>query len=98
MAHPTNVLLTLIDRPGLKGVTEIHRLNQAVMKALKLELNRTHKLPYKGDITVFDTLLAKIPGLREASLLHIDALTKFKHSLPHLDFPALHKELFSVDN
>lgn len=86
------------DRVGLKGVSEIQRLNQAVLKALKMDLNRTHKLPYKGDITVFDLLLAKTSFLRELSILHMDALAKFKRSSPHLEFPALHKELFSMDN
>lgn len=31
-------------------------------------------------------------------MLHMDALAKFKRSTPHLEFPALHKELFSVDS
>jgi nuclear receptor subfamily 1 group F protein 4 len=35
---------------------------------------------------------------RELSMLHMDALAKFKRSTPHLEFPALHKELFSVDS
>lgn len=34
----------------------------------------------------------------EMSMLHMDALGKLKRSAPHLDFPALHKELFSVDS
>lgn len=86
------------DRPGLKGQTEITRLSQAVIRALRSELDRNHVLPIKGDVTVCDALLAKIPQLREISLLHMDALAKFKRSQPHLEFPALHKELFSVDS
>lgn len=35
---------------------------------------------------------------REISMLHMEALAKFKRSTPHLEFPALHKELFSVDS
>ncbi|RWS31307.1 putative nuclear hormone receptor HR3-like protein [Leptotrombidium deliense] len=85
------------DRPGLKGSLEITRLNQAILKALKMELSRTHKLPYKGDITVYETLIAKTDTLKEISLLHMEALSKFRRSLPGLDFPPLHKELFSVD-
>ncbi|XP_039297202.1 uncharacterized protein LOC120354315 [Nilaparvata lugens] len=34
----------------------------------------------------------------ELSVLHMEALAKFKRSTPHLEFPALHKELFSVDS
>lgn len=30
-------------------------------------------------------------------MLHMEALAKLRRSAPHLEFPALHKELFSVD-
>ncbi|XP_072161489.1 probable nuclear hormone receptor HR3 isoform X3 [Bemisia tabaci] len=91
------VVLLSHDRPGLKGLAEISRLGQAVSKALRLELDRNHG-PIKGDVTVYDALLAKVPSLRELSMLHMEALAKFKRSAPHLEFPALHKELFSVDS
>ncbi|XP_012234214.1 probable nuclear hormone receptor HR3 isoform X2 [Linepithema humile] len=86
------------DRPGLKCLGDINRLSQAVIRALRSELDRNHVTPIKGDVTVCDAILAKIPQLREISLLHMDALAKFKRSQPHLEFPALHKELFSVDS
>ncbi|XP_031355789.1 probable nuclear hormone receptor HR3 isoform X7 [Photinus pyralis] len=86
------------DRPGLKGIGEISRLSQAVIRALRIELEKNHSLPIKGDVTVCDALLTKIPTLREISMLHMDALGKLKRSAPHLEFPALHKELFSVDS
>uniref|UniRef100_A0AAR5PAU8 Probable nuclear hormone receptor HR3 n=1 Tax=Dendroctonus ponderosae TaxID=77166 RepID=A0AAR5PAU8_DENPD len=89
---------SVLDRPGLKGTIEIGRLNYAVIRALKIELDRNHSSPIKGDVTVCDALLTKIPNLREISMLHMDALGKLKRSAPHLDFPALHKELFSVDS
>ncbi|XP_075217793.1 nuclear hormone receptor 3 ROR-beta [Lycorma delicatula] len=92
------VVLLSADRPGLKGLAEIGRLGQAVLRALRLELEKNHALPIKGDVTVCDALLAKIPTLRELSMLHMEALAKFKRSTPHLEFPALHKELFSVDS
>nr|CAD7396821.1 unnamed protein product [Timema cristinae] len=91
-------VLLSADRPGLKGLAEISRLSQAVLRALRLELERNHILPIKGDVTVCDAMLSKIPTLRELSMLHMDALAKFKRSTPHLEFPALHKELFSVDS
>lgn len=91
-------VLLQADRPGLKGLAEISRLSQAVLRALRLELDRNHALPIKGDVTVCDAIMAKIPTLRELSILHMDALAKFKRSTPHLEFPALHKELFSVDS
>jgi nuclear receptor subfamily 1 group F protein 4 len=43
-------------------------------------------------------MVAKISQLRDISLMHMDALAKFKRSQPHLEFPPLHKELFSVDS
>lgn len=85
------------DRPGLKGIIDIQRLNQALLKALRFELSKTHKVYIKGDVTVLDILLSKTPGLREMSMLHMEALCKFRRSAPHLDFPDLYKELFSVD-
>ncbi|XP_049844618.1 probable nuclear hormone receptor HR3 isoform X5 [Schistocerca gregaria] len=91
-------ILLSTDRPGLKGLAEISRLSQAVLRALRLELDRNHAVPIKGDVTVCDAMLAKIATLRELSMLHMDALAKFKRSTPHLEFPALHKELFSVDS
>nr|WDQ26781.1 nuclear hormone receptor HR3 [Sogatella furcifera] len=92
------VVLLSADRQGLKGLAEIGRLGQAVLRALRLELEKNHNVPIKGDVTVCDALLAKIPTLRELSVLHMEALAKFKRSTPHLEFPALHKELFSVDS
>lgn len=88
----------LSDRAGLKGLGEITRLSQAVIRALRAELDRNHVSPIKGDVTVCDAMLAKISQLREISGLHMEALAKFKRSQPHLEFPALHKELFSVDS
>jgi len=85
------------DRVGLKSVPDIRRLNQAIAKALQLELMKTHTGPFKGNVSYYDSLISRLPALRELSQLHLEALTKFRRSSPHLDFPALHKELFSVD-
>lgn len=95
-------LLTIIfpvDRPGLKGILEIQRLNQALTKALRLELSRTHqhRLGATNDTAVFEVLLSKSDALREISFLHMETLGRFRRSAPHLQFPDLHKELFSVD-
>ncbi|XP_011308062.1 probable nuclear hormone receptor HR3 isoform X6 [Fopius arisanus] len=94
------VVLLNPERTGLKDVQDITKLSQAVIMALRYELDRNHVLPIKGDVTVCDALLAKIPQLKEVSLLHMDALIKFKRSQPPhiIDFPPLHKELFSVDS
>ena len=54
----------LLDRMGLRGTLEIQRLGQAVLRALRLELSRTHRTPLKGDISVADSLAARLPALR----------------------------------
>ncbi|KAG8292863.1 hypothetical protein J6590_028614 [Homalodisca vitripennis] len=92
------VVLLSPDRQGLKGLAEITRLGQACLRALRTELERNHTMPIKGDVTVCDALMNKIPTLRDLSMLHMEALAKFKRTTPHLEFPALHKELFSVDS
>ena len=58
------IISLLSDRPGLKGLAEITRLSQAVQRALRIEMDRTHPQPIKGDVTVCDAMLAKIPVLR----------------------------------
>ncbi|XP_032456311.1 probable nuclear hormone receptor HR3 isoform X11 [Nasonia vitripennis] len=86
------------DRQALRGHGEVRRIYEAVLRALRSELDRTHVSPLKGDVTVCDALVAKMPQLRDVTHLHMEALAKFKRSQPHLEFPALHKELFSVDS
>ncbi|KAK2720674.1 probable nuclear hormone receptor HR3 isoform X2 [Artemia franciscana] len=91
------LILLNSDRYNLRGTMEIARLHDALLQALRHELNKTHRLPAKGDISVCDSLIARVPGLRELSVLHLDALAKFRRSAPHIEFPALHKELFNVE-
>lgn len=57
-------LFGVTDRPGLKGTGEITRLNGAVLRALRYESAKTHRMPIKGDVTVVDALLARVPQLR----------------------------------
>ncbi|CAG0880146.1 unnamed protein product [Cyprideis torosa] len=85
------------DRPGLKDIMQIGRLNQAVLRALRYELAKTHPLPIKGDVSTCDALLNKVKLLEEASTLHLESLSRLRKIAPHLEFPALHKELFSAD-
>lgn len=92
-----DVINQFTDRPGLVGVGTIEELNNKVMKALNYELSKTPRMPYKGDVTFFDALNVKIPSLRELSMLHMEALSKFLRSSPNVVFPPLHRELFSVD-
>ena len=96
---PLSHSLTNTDRPGLNRshISQIKTMNQAVLRGLQSELNRTHKMPSKGDVTVIDQLMCKITELKDLSKMHMDALISFRKTNSTIDFPALHKELFSVD-
>lgn len=91
------VVLLSPDRTGIKDILGISRLHRAITKLLQTEVERTHS-PIKGDVTVFTALLTKSAILRQISSLHMETLSNFKRSSPHVEFPALHKELFSVDS
>lgn len=51
--------------------------------------------PHKA--TIFSEVLTAF-FYRELSVLHQDALCKFKRAAPHLQFSDLHKEIFNVDS
>lgn len=61
--NTTNVDLVLLERNGVRGNTEISRLFNMSLSAIKQELESNHA-PLKGDVTVLDTLLNKIPTFR----------------------------------
>ena len=87
-------LCLFLDRPGVKDTKVIGKLGERINAALRLELDRNHleeeQLRAKLD--------ERIPILRFLSVKHSEVLQKFKDSKPDIDFPALHKELFSQDN
>lgn len=104
--NPTNIKLTsinttkqnninTIDRPDLRQVSHIQRLNMFISKSLRAELNKIDRHPYDNS-SVYDMLISKIPTLRNLTSLHMEALSKFKKSR-NIEFPALHRELFSLD-
>ncbi|XP_041985780.1 probable nuclear hormone receptor HR3 isoform X8 [Aricia agestis] len=92
-----SLVLLWPERHGVRGNPEIQCLFNMSMAAMRHEVETNHA-PLKGDVTVLDTLLAKIPNFRELSLMHLEALCRFKTAHPHHQFPALYKELFSLDN
>lgn len=53
------------ERNGVRGNTEIQRLFNLSMNAIRQELETNHA-PLKGDVTVLDTLLNNIPNFRLA--------------------------------
>lgn len=96
--RPTEDALFLIDvsphtdRPGLKDIADVQKLNDKVLTALKQELGKTH-----SDENVLTRLMQLTWTLRQLSSQHIVLLNKYKLQNPHVEFPALHKELFSVE-
>lgn len=51
------------ERNGVRGNTEIQRLFNMSMSAIRQEITTNH-LPIKGDVTVLDTLINMIPTFR----------------------------------
>lgn len=62
-----------IERNSVRGNSEIQRLFNMSMSAIKQEIEANHA-PIKGDVTVLDALLNKIPTFRYVSIysLYID--------------------------
>jgi nuclear receptor subfamily 1 group F protein 4 len=71
----------------------IQKLNERIHCALKLELGKSH--PDDEQLRIH--LQQKLPMLQLLNYRHTDLLAKFKEEHPDIDFPALHKELFSQD-
>ncbi|XP_055549908.1 probable nuclear hormone receptor HR3 isoform X4 [Wyeomyia smithii] len=92
-----SLVLLWPERNGVRGNTEIQRLFEMSMSAIRQEIEANHA-PLKGDVTVLEILLNKIPTFRELSIMHMEALQKFKQNHPQYVFPALYKELFSIDS
>lgn len=76
-----------------------------VVKTNKIpKLNSSNKLEHHLHFFIFFTVVLNMLCLtfskffRELSLLHMEALSKFKLAHPQYVFPALYKELFSIDN
>ncbi|XP_033232201.1 probable nuclear hormone receptor HR3 isoform X3 [Belonocnema kinseyi] len=98
LALYSTAVLVNPERHGLKAIREIKNLYDMVVRALRAELEVSHMSPIKGDVTVCDAMLGKMPELKELSEMHMAALAQFKRQQPRLEFPALHKELFSSDS
>jgi len=95
-------VLLQADRPGLKNLEEIRKLNDAVCNSLQRELIHNPSLQHiKEEVSTISLLMNKRHILRELSFLHLDVLSKFKRNCSSQmtdKFPALYGELFSTDN
>uniref|UniRef100_A0A182NZH4 NR LBD domain-containing protein n=1 Tax=Anopheles epiroticus TaxID=199890 RepID=A0A182NZH4_9DIPT len=85
-----SLVLLWPERNGVRGNTEIQRLFNMSMSAIRQEIEANHA-PLKGDVTVLDTLLNKIPTFRELSIMHMEALQKFKQDHPQYDDHGYHQ-------
>lgn len=86
-------LLVRPDRPGLKDTSDIQKLYEKISSALKIELGKNNRED--------DNMITKLNQItwivRNLNSQHIAVLNKFKQNQPDVEFPALHKELFSIE-
>ncbi len=87
------LFLSLPDRPGVKEVGEIQQLNDRILGALKMEMGVNHT----GDENILKRFVEQAGVLRSLSARHIRVLNAFKEEAPDVEFPALHRELFSIE-
>uniref|UniRef100_A0A2C9K1K7 Nuclear hormone receptor HR3 n=1 Tax=Biomphalaria glabrata TaxID=6526 RepID=A0A2C9K1K7_BIOGL len=93
MAMLSALILISSDRPGVKEVSEIQQLHDRILTALKLEMGVNHA----GDEDILKRFVEQAGVLRSLSARHIRVLNAFKEEAPDIEFPALHKELFSIE-
>lgn len=72
----------------------VKKMLERVLAAFKMEIGKNHP----ENENLLSELLQKTPTLQLLSNQHIGVLGNFKKLCPHVEFPALHKELFSSDN
>ncbi|XP_043201336.1 probable nuclear hormone receptor HR3 isoform X4 [Amphibalanus amphitrite] len=82
------------DRPDLMDVGSVQKMYEQLLLALRLKLDESHPLPVKGDVTAFQLVVSKVHCLRKISETYLEVIANFRRAAPHLEFPALHKELF----
>jgi nuclear receptor subfamily 1 group F protein 4 len=85
-------------RPGVKDILMIQRLNEVVDAALRQQLRQmratTAALP---NTDIHARIADKLLTLQLISGHHSELLALFKSAHPNVEFPALHKELFSQE-
>lgn len=88
------VVTVSTDRPGIKEQQDVQKLHEKILAALKMEIGNNHR----EDQEILVQFVQQASVLRSLSQHHILILTRFKEANPDVDFPALHKELFSVES
>ena len=78
----------------MKDNIVIQKLGERIEAALKIQFGVNHR---DEEEQLGLQLADKLPLLQLLSVRHVDILNKFKMTNPAVEFPALHKELFSSD-
>ena len=90
--------ISLSERPGVKDTVVIQRLNDIIDAALRQQLCQQHPpTSVSAGSDLHDKVSEKLDTLQLISYHHNDLLASFKNSHPTVEFPALHKELFSQE-
>jgi len=89
------VVLIDPDRIGVKDASIIQKLGERMEAALTTELS---KRPSEHREHIRTILFERISVLHALSHKHNMLLNHFKHTHPTIEFPPLHKELFSQDH
>jgi len=83
------------ERPGIKDVSVIHRLNEVIDAALWHQLAKSYSPPSVTGRR--SRITEQLAAIQLISSHHSELLAAFKSMHPDIEFPALHKELFSQE-
>ena len=90
------MMMVCIERPGIKDVSLILRLSEVIDAALLHQLRQSNPPP--SSVTdVRSRITERLTTAQRISTRHSELLAAFKSMHPNIEFPALHKELFSQE-
>ena len=84
-----------IERPGIKDVSVIQRLHEVIDTALWHQLVQSYPPTSVADVR--SRIMERLATVQLISTHHSELLAAFKSMHPDIEFPALHKELFSQE-
>lgn len=77
---------------------EVNKISRVCKKALNVSLKESHPMAFKGDISMYDTVLGRVAKFKDLSALHLAAVRRFRQTDGMmLEFPPLFTELFLED-
>ena len=83
------------ERPGIKDVPVIQRLHEVIDASLWHQLVKSY--PPSSAADTRSRITERLATLQLISTHHSKLLAAFKSMHPDIEFPALHKELFSQE-